>query len=269
VVVNKQPGEVIVFSSAQGARTTQTKGDMRFAGGLLHIVDNLLIPPTRLEPTLKAFSLDSFFGALHAAELMPTLAEEQNVTIFAPRDEALALVGGTLSSLDTDALARVMGYHVVSNRVISSAELSNGTRLDTRAGSGAALTVRRSGNDLYVDSSRVVQPDILIANGVLHVVENVLNPDAGGVVPNPEVATQGPVWPVSEADGVFTSAIPCSVDCPTATATETTSSSLRTTATADPTGGSPDRDDNAGESVGFSAAGIAVGVIGAVFMAVA
>jgi transforming growth factor-beta-induced protein len=268
VVVNKQPGEVIVFSSAQGARTTQTKGDMRFAGGLLHIVDNLLIPPTRLEPTLEAFSLDSFFGALHAAELMPTLAEEQNVTIFAPRDEAPALVGGTLSRLDTDALARVVGYHVIPGRVISSAELSNGTRLDTRAGGGAALTVRRSGNDLYVDSSRVVQPDILIANGVLHVVENVLNPDAGGVVPNPEVATQGPVWPVSEADSVFTSAIPCSVDCPTTTATETSSSS-RTTATADPTGGSPDRDDNAGGRFGVSAAGVAVGVIGAVFMAVA
>ncbi|KAH6689517.1 FAS1 domain-containing protein [Plectosphaerella plurivora] len=209
VVVNKQPGEVIIFSSAQGARTTQTKGDMRFAGGLLHIVDNLLIPPTRLEQTLEAFSLDSFLGALHAAEMLPAIAEQQNITIFAPRDEALALVGGTLSNLDPDALARVVGYHLVPGRILSSAELTNGTRLDTRSGNGAIPTVRRSGNDLYVDSARVVQPDILVANGVLHVIENVLNPDAGGVVPNPEAATQAPVWPCglsyddSNGDGEF------------------------------------------------------------------
>lgn len=254
---------MIVFTSSQGARTTQSKGDIRFAGGLLHIVDNLLIPPTRLEKTLEAFGLDSFYGALHAADLMPEVAEERNLTIFAPRDEVFKLVGGSLSDLDADALARVFGYHVVPGRVLPSAELTNGSRLATRE-DGASLTVRRSGNDLYVNSARIVQPDILVANGVVHVVENVLNPDEGAAVPDPEAATQAAVWPVSEVSGVpFTSAIPCSTDCPETTASERATRTLSSAAeaTSDDEGEGGGSGNGAGGRAGPSLLSVGVMVV--------
>ncbi|KAJ6446820.1 fasciclin domain-containing protein [Purpureocillium lavendulum] len=222
VLVNKQPGDVVVFTTSMGTRCTLVEGDIAFQGGLIQVVDNLLIPPARLDKTSEAFKVSSFLGALYAAKLMPDLAYRKNVTIFAPQDEAFALVGGGLEKLDAQKLSRVMGYHVVTDQVLVSSAFSNGTKLATLAKSGGdseKVTVRIAGNNKYVNSAQIVQPDILIANGILHLVSDVLNPDAGSEAPNPTLGTQVPVFPVSSVKDAFTSALPCSTDCPVTTTT--------------------------------------------------
>jgi len=237
VLINKQPGDVVVFTTSMGTRCTLVEGDIAFQGGLIQVVDNLLIPPARIDKTSEAFKVSSFLGALYAAKLMPDLAYRKNVTIFAPQDEAFALVGGGLEKLDSQKLARVMGYHVVADQVIVSSAFSNGTKLATLAkanGEGGAsekVTVRIAGNNKYVNSAQIVQPDILIANGILHLVSDVLNPDADTVAPNPTLGTQVPVFPVSSAKDAFTSALPCSTDCPVTTSATGTDASGAATAT--------------------------------------
>ncbi|OAQ85033.1 fasciclin domain-containing protein [Purpureocillium lilacinum] len=237
VLINKQPGDVVVFTTSMGTRCTLIEGDIAFQGGLIQVVDNLLIPPARIDKTSEAFKVSSFLGALYAAKLMPDLAYRKNVTIFAPQDEAFALVGGGLEKLDSQKLARVMGYHVVADQVIVSSAFSNGTKLATLAkanGEGGAsekVTVRIAGNNKYVNSAQIVQPDILIANGILHLVSDVLNPDADTVAPNPTLGTQVPVFPVSSAKDAFTSALPCSTDCPVTTSATGTDASGAATAT--------------------------------------
>lgn len=71
---------------------------------------------------------------------------------------------------------------------------------------------------MFINSAQVTEKDILIANGVIHTIDAVLNPDDAGEVPNPDVATQKPVFasatPVTNVP--FTSAIPCSTACTTA-----------------------------------------------------
>lgn len=230
VLVNKQSGDVVIFTTSMGTRCTLEEGDIEFRGGLIQVVDNLLIPPARLGETSHAFQIPSFLGGLYAADLMPDVADRKNVTIFAPRDEAFDVVGGTLENLDIEALARVMGYHIVPDQVLVSSSLTNGTQLETLVegeGEGKhSLTVRQAGNNKYINSAQIVQPDILIANGILHLVSNVLNPDVHAVQPDPEQPTQPAVFPVSTAEDVFTSALPCSVSCPVtstpATASPTT-----------------------------------------------
>ena len=218
VVINKGGDGTVVLTTSMGTRCTLKKTDIPFKGGLIQIVDNFLIPPARLGETAHAFKLPNFLGGLYAADLMPKVAERKNVTIFAPKDEAFEAVGGSLLDLDAEALARAMGYHIVPNQVLVSSDLSNGTRLDTLAAQkgndGPTLMIRQAGNNKYVNSAQIVQPDILIANGILHLVSNVLNPDAAAVEPDPEAPRQPPLFPPISAEAPFTSDLPCTVSCP-------------------------------------------------------
>ncbi|KAK2592143.1 hypothetical protein QQS21_010151 [Conoideocrella luteorostrata] len=243
VLINKQ-GENVIFSSGQGTRCTVVKSDIPFTGGLIQIVDNLLVPPTQVDKTAEAFQAKSFLGSLYAAKLLPDIAYRKNVTIFAPSDAAFKVVGGTLQGLNATQLARIMNYHIIPDQVLNSKSLINGTNFSTVAkdasGSPAQLTIRQDGNNKYANTAQIVQPDILLANGVMHVIGNVLNPDVEHIVPQPNIGTQPPVFAVSTASGAFTTALPCTTNCPvtttsgdlagaTGTATTTTSSLFHST----------------------------------------
>lgn len=164
-----------------------------------------------------------------------------NITIFVPRDIAISLVGGSLTSLSPYDLARLVAYHLVPGVVVGSDKLLNGTVLSSAAlnrdGSGRRmdLHVRRDGNNLFVNSAQVVQTDVLIANGVLHILDNVLSADAEWAAPVPNLAHQPPVFPIgaaptSAATGLpFTTALPCTTSgCPvTSTASDLATRSLK------------------------------------------
>lgn len=194
------------------------------------MVDNLLIPPTPLIETLQTFGLDAFFGVLYASDLLGVLQGDEGLAIFAPRDEAFRRVGASLDALGADALRDLVRYHVVRGRGAASATLTNGTRL--AAAEGSDVSVRRAGNNLFVNSAQVVQPDILMANGVVHVLDNVLNPRAAAAVPDLDSVSQAPVWSAGgDGQGTpFTSAIPCSEDCPATTAAAGSEGAGRSTA---------------------------------------
>jgi uncharacterized surface protein with fasciclin (FAS1) repeats len=230
VLINKQPGNVVVFTSGAGSRATLLQGDIAFGGGLIQIVDTLMVPPSRLEPTMRVAykDLTAFLAALYAADLVPTFADAQNVTIFAPRNSAFQLLAGTLSGLSKDALARILKYHLVSGQVLLSPQLTNGTNLTTSATDAAGNPIKahvlRAGNNAYIDRAQLVQPDILIANGVVQMIDGVLNPDAPDVLPDPAIGTQPPVFPQTGATSTgslvatpFLSALPCTVSCPVPT----------------------------------------------------
>ncbi|PNY28667.1 Transforming growth factor-beta-induced protein ig-h3 [Tolypocladium capitatum] len=237
VLVNKQPGNVVVFTTSMGTRCSLVTGDIGFQGGLVQIVDNLLIPPARLGKTSEAFKVSSFLGGLYAAKLMPDTADRKNITVFAPQDGAFGLVGGSLEKMDAKQLARVMSYHIIPDRVLVSSAFANNFTIKTLATdssgqSQAFVVIRQAGNNKYVNSAQIVQPDILIANGILHIISNVLNPDAESATPDPAIGTQAPVFPVSSIDGAFTSALPCTTNCPVTT---TAASDVSVGATTTPT----------------------------------
>ncbi|RFU80473.1 fasciclin domain-containing [Trichoderma arundinaceum] len=269
VLIAKQPGDTVVFTTSMGTRCTLVDGDITFQGGLIQVVDNLLVPPARIQNTTEAFSVPNFLGGLYAGKLMPDVSYEQNVTIFAPVDKAFTSVGGSLRHLDAKKIARIMNYHIVPGQVLVSSALNNGSRLQTLAKNQAgtapeSLVIRQAGNNKYVNSAQIVQPDILLANGIMHLISDVLNPDADAALPNPTAVTQAPVFPVSTARNPFTSALPCTVSCPVTTtafnttaeptATSTSSTSIFTTKSSAVAG--------ALATANIRAAGAALGLLG-------
>lgn len=218
ILIAKQNNE-IVFMSGMGNRVVLVDNDIPFQGGIIHIVDNLLTPPSPIRQTALNFQLNSFLGGLFETHIMPKLSGEKNVTIFAPTDHSLRYVGGSLENADDETLENIMAYHVVPNQVISSTHLANGTKLETMAkdssGNPEMIVVRQLTNNLYINSAQVQQTDILLANGIMHIISNVLNPEDDSVIPNPTLWSQPAVFPESKVElNPFTSAIPCTANCP-------------------------------------------------------
>ncbi len=126
----------------------------------------------------NAGSFDTLVAALEAADLVDTLSGEGPLTVFAPIDEAFAaLPDGVLDALlkpeNKDLLTQVLTYHVVEGGILSS-DLSTG---DVATLSGD-LMLDVSGDGVKVNDAQVLRADVQGRNGVIHVIDQVLVPEA-------------------------------------------------------------------------------------------
>ena len=85
-----------------------------------------------------------------------------NVTVFAVQNSALNKTSITSS--------QVAANYVYQGEVLYSTALIAGTSFVTTANSKLFVTTDASGS-IFVNGSRIVEPDILTANGVAHVIE--------------------------------------------------------------------------------------------------
>jgi uncharacterized surface protein with fasciclin (FAS1) repeats len=135
------------------------------------------MPHNIVETAREAGKFQTLLTAVDAAGLGETLADGGPFTVFAPTDDAFAaLPQETVQGLlaDPPALARVLSYHVVPDR-ITSAEISHHSEPKTVEGS--ALTIAANGG-VTVNDATVIQADIEADNGVIHVIDRVLIPAA-------------------------------------------------------------------------------------------
>ncbi len=135
-----------------------------------------------VETALAAGSFKTLAAALTAADLVDTLQGEGPFTVFAPTDEAFAkLPKGTVESLlkpeNRDQLINILTYHVVagdldSREVLKSASLNmlNGQRAEVDAKKGA------------LGSAEIIKADIDCSNGVIHVINEVILPNADTIL---------------------------------------------------------------------------------------
>ena len=144
--------------------------DLTFDGGVIHIIDKVLTIPEDVVIAAKAAGLNSFVDALTAGDIVSTIQELSDVTIFAPNNEAFDEIAEGLKDESAEVIADVLKYHVVKgNGVGYSSAFMNGT-VQTLGGDYIEIEVRDDGT-LMVNGAKVVIPDVLIANGVVHVVD--------------------------------------------------------------------------------------------------
>jgi uncharacterized surface protein with fasciclin (FAS1) repeats len=92
----------------------------------------------------------------------------KDVTIFAPNNDAFNNIGNLTASLTNDQLTSILTYHAVAGKVLYSNLLSN-TSLQTAGGGN--ITIRQLNGTWYANSAKIVIQDVLISNGVVHVVD--------------------------------------------------------------------------------------------------
>ncbi|GGX59372.1 fasciclin domain-containing protein [Streptomyces fructofermentans] len=120
--------------------------------------------------------LSTLVAAVKKAGLVDTLNNAENITVFAPTNDAFAKIPkADLDKVlaDKAALTKILTYHVVGEK-LTPEDLENGTFTTlekselTTAGSGETYTVN--------DSAKVVCGNVKTANATVHIVDTVLMP---------------------------------------------------------------------------------------------
>jgi transforming growth factor-beta-induced protein len=157
--------------------------DIMADNGVIHVIDTVLLPPESVGSIVDIAVADGRFTtlatALEAADLIETLSNEGQFTVFAPTDDAFAkLPEGTVEALleDIPALTDILLYHVVDGKVLA-ADVVALEEAETLLGEN--VSIRVEGDMVYINDAQVILTDIMADNGVIHVIDTVLLPPEG------------------------------------------------------------------------------------------
>lgn len=121
-------------------------------------------------------ALSTLVAAVKKAGLVDTLNNAQNITVFAPTNDAFAKIPkATLDKVlnDKAQLTKILTYHVVGQKLTPS-DLDKGS-FDTLEKS--KLTTSGSGESYTVDgSAKVVCGNVKTANANVYIIDSVLMP---------------------------------------------------------------------------------------------
>lgn len=155
---------------------------INFIVGALLIFSSSAFTQNIVEVAAEAGDFTTLIAAAQATGLDSVLADEDAVyTVFAPTDAAFALLGDeTINNLlaDTDTLADILLYHVISGAAVDAATAVSLAGTTTPMANGDILALALRGGALYVNNSQVIVTDIEASNGVIHVIDAVLLPPA-------------------------------------------------------------------------------------------
>lgn len=135
-----------------------------------------------VETAAQAGSFNTLLAAAQAAGLADALATTENITVFAPTDEAFAkLPPGTVDNLlkpeNKDQLVAILTYHVVPRKLASNQMLAGPFHVRTlKATPDRTLTVTKGQDGVSVDNATVINADIMADNGIIHVIDTVMLP---------------------------------------------------------------------------------------------
>ena len=156
--------------------------DIRASNGIIHVIDEVLIPETRTIPEIAgdAGSFRTLLAAVQEAGLTDALLGDGPFTVFAPTDEAFGnLPSGTVESLlkpeNREQLQRILKYHVVQGRLYTD-DFFKTRNIRTLAESRVRLSF--ADGAFRINTSEAVATNIDAANGVIHVIDRVLLPES-------------------------------------------------------------------------------------------
>ncbi|GAA4333423.1 fasciclin domain-containing protein [Pigmentiphaga soli] len=131
---------------------------------------------TIIDTAKSAGTLSSFLETLKEVGLEQQLNETGPYTVFAPSDEAFAKMPARVREglkYDKDWARKVMAMHIVQGKVL----IENGQNKDhIKTLAGPELSVKKEKREWSVEGVPILEPDVEVDNGVIHVIDAVLLP---------------------------------------------------------------------------------------------
>lgn len=161
-----------------------TTADIRASNGVIHVVDAVIDLPTIVTHATANPNFSTLVGALTSTgqpDFVGILSGNTNApfTVFAPSNDAFARFEnqnpGTLASLTPAQLTAVLTYHVVTGANVLSTGIPSGPITTFETG-----TFTVNGTTITDEAGRqtnIVAVDVQAANGVIHVLDNVILPN--------------------------------------------------------------------------------------------
>ncbi|KAH6666254.1 FAS1 domain-containing protein [Halenospora varia] len=180
-VEGKRVGSGVEFTSWNKKTSKVTTADVISTGGLIHIIDSVLNIPQDELTTIAAANLSYFINiiaqgnyiTLNNGAYVQHFDTMADATFFAP-NSAAALASFNTTGFNQSMLNTLFEYHVFPGLMYST-NFTNGTTLITAAGIPVLVTVDDQGS-IYLNTAKIIMPDYLISNGVMQVLDSVLNP---------------------------------------------------------------------------------------------
>lgn len=188
--------------------------------------NNAIIGPGTVFTRISTIgNLSSLETALETAtgDLPGSLDGTGPFTVFAPNDAAFTALAETLgfegtddisptedllANIDTDLLSQILTYHVVQS-TLEAASFADGAALSTLLGDDLSVVVTGDGDVQLLDAttlpqtnpvSTVVQANVYADNGIVHLVDKILLPQAAIDALNFDIRPSIAEWATSTGD---------------------------------------------------------------------
>ncbi len=177
---------------------------INFTSGLLKLFAGVLVitslascdkddpAPVVQKNIVETAQADTSFSILVSAVvktgLTSALATTNNITVFAPNNSAFRAAGYTSAIIDgldatqTAALKTVLQYHVVAERIPSSAITSaNIEKATLNPAPNNKIYATKNANGVFINGVQVIAADVSASNGIIHVLGKILLPPVGNL----------------------------------------------------------------------------------------
>jgi len=173
------------------ATLVNNASDIGATNGVVHVVNQVLTPPTVLDHIQANPNYSLLAEAIETADLGDALSlmneEDDNFpyTVFAPNNMAfealMSQLNGafgwqTIDEIPLDILQQVLLYHVVPSTNLVSAE-ANDASLSSLQGESFSIDANTNIDDASYDTTSITLTDIQSINGIVHGIDKVLLPD--------------------------------------------------------------------------------------------
>ncbi|MEJ8804190.1 fasciclin domain-containing protein [Pontibacter sp. H249] len=123
-------------------------------------------------------NLVTFASVVRKAELVRTLNGTGPYTVFAPDNDSFEalqkdVLDGLMKDENRKELVNLINNHIIAGKLTAD-NLQDGAMLKTIG--GQQLKVSKRGQDIMVEGAKVTMPNNMSENGVVHVINKVLQP---------------------------------------------------------------------------------------------
>merc|ERR1719322_2044780 len=168
----------------KGGVSKVVTADVLASNGVIHVIDNVILPAPaakaapELGDVVDVAVADGRFTTLAKVVtdlgLVQTLKDAEALTIFAPTDDAFALLPeGTLASLTPEQATAIISRLVVGKVPAAAVTAGNvptfgGEEIELQTANGGVQVAYNGG------TSNVIIADVAASNGVIHVIDKVI-----------------------------------------------------------------------------------------------
>jgi len=159
--------------SGTGALVTLEIVDGVWDGGRLQIIDSFLTLPISCSATFDVRGLTALQTSLTRTNLTDTLNSIPDVVCLAPNNAAFAHAGNPNTDADVNTLSDALKFHTIPGPGYTTL-LKNGQIL-TSVNNQKILVTEASDGSLYFNDAKVLNSNVIVNNGVVHVLEKVMS----------------------------------------------------------------------------------------------
>jgi len=165
--------------SGDSAMMDSSMTDSTMAESGVEVGGAMMVPSKNIvENAMGSSDHTTLVAAVKQAGLVETLSGAGPFTVFAPTNEAFAMIpkatlDGLMKAEMKADLAKILTYHVVAGS-LKAADLKDGQELTTVQGGKLLVSVKDG--VVMVNGAKVTIADAVSSNGVTHVINGVLMP---------------------------------------------------------------------------------------------